>query len=187
LDISFHKDGEIMKETLELIEEEIRSTIETEPDLIANFANVSALLYHALNRVKGNCVNWCGFYRVIDKDTLILGPFQGHTACIRIPFGFGVCGTAAQRQETISVPDVSQWQQHIACDSNSKSELVIPVFDSQTQLIAVLDIDANVLNAFSESDVETLEKAMASFQRPTPPSPKQKTVTHPSVHTSESK
>jgi GAF domain-containing protein len=95
---------------------EARSLTESEPDEVANMANVAALLHGALNAARGGCVNWTGFYRVAGPETLVLGPFQGRVACIRIPFGSGVCGAAAARREAVVVPDVEQFPGHIACD-----------------------------------------------------------------------
>lgn len=166
---------------------EVASLISDEPDLIANFANVSALRFHSLNVEKGNCINWLGFYRVHERhnDVLVLGPFQGHSACIRIPFGQGVCGTAALNRKTVVVPNVEEFPGHISCDSNSKSEIVLPVFDEHDKLIAVLDIDASVVGCFGEKDAERLERVVAAFRRKTPNSPRKREVKHAAVHTSE--
>jgi GAF domain-containing protein len=121
-----------------------------EPDAVANMANIAALLWEYLPDV-----NWTGFYRVIDGE-LVLGPFQGKPACIRIPFGKGVCGTAAQSGETQLVADVHAFPGHIACDANSASELVVPVRRNGT-VIAVIDLDSPTLNRFDTEDAKGVE------------------------------
>ncbi len=100
---------------------------------------------------------WTGFYRVCG-DRLAVGPYIGTVGCLQIEFGRGVCGTAAARRETIIVPDVTQFPGHIACDPNTKSEIVVPVFDREGTLIAVLDVDSDRLNAFDEEDRVGLER-----------------------------
>jgi GAF domain-containing protein len=121
-----------------------------EPDAVANMANIAALLWEYLPDV-----NWTGFYRVVDGE-LVLGPFQGKAACIRIPFGKGVCGTAAQSGETQLVEDVHAFPGHIACDANSASELVVPVKRNGT-VIAVIDLDSPTLNCFDAEDAQGVE------------------------------
>jgi GAF domain-containing protein len=121
-----------------------------EPDAVANMANIAALLWEYLPDV-----NWTGFYRVVDGE-LVLGPFQGKAACIRIPFGKGVCGTAAQSGETQLVEDVHAFPGHIACDANSASELVVPVKRNGT-VIAVIDLDSPTLNRFDAEDAQGVE------------------------------
>jgi L-methionine (R)-S-oxide reductase len=121
-----------------------------EPDAVANMANIAALLWEYLPDI-----NWTGFYRVIDGE-LVLGPFQGKPACIRIPFGKGVCGTAAQSGETQLVEDVHAFPGHIACDANSASELVVPVTRNGT-VIAVIDLDSPTLNRFDAEDAKGVE------------------------------
>ncbi|MCO4090909.1 MAG: GAF domain-containing protein [Sphingorhabdus sp.] len=121
-----------------------------EPDAVANMANIAALLWEYLPDV-----NWTGFYRVVDGE-LVLGPFQGKAACIRIPFGKGVCGTAAQSGETQLVEDVHDFPGHIACDANSASELVVPVRRNGT-VIAVIDLDSPTLNRFDAEDAKGVE------------------------------
>jgi len=105
---------------------------------------------------------WTGFYRVCG-DRLVIGPYIGTLGCLQIEFGRGVCGTAAARRETVIVPDVNQFPGHIACDAKSKSEIVVPVFGPNDELIAVLDVDSDQLNAFDEEDREGLEKIAALF------------------------
>jgi GAF domain-containing protein len=121
-----------------------------EPDAIANMANIAALLWAFLPDV-----NWTGFYRVVDGE-LVLGPFQGKAACIRIPFGQGVCGTAAQSGETQLVADVHAFPGHIACDANSASELVVPVKHNGA-VVAVIDLDSPTLNRFDAEDAKGVE------------------------------
>jgi GAF domain-containing protein len=106
---------------------------------------------------------WTGFYRVCG-DRLVVGPYIGRVGCLQIEFGRGVCGTAAQRRETIIVEDVSRFPGHIACDPNSKSEIVVPVFAPDGALIAVLDVDSDQLNAFDEEDKRGLEQIVSLFE-----------------------
>ena len=138
------------KETLykELIPQ-AESLLEGETDEIACMANLAALLHRAFG------FWWTGFYRVVG-DELVLGPFQGPVACIHIPYGRGVCGTAWKRNETVVVPDVEEFPGHIACSSESRSEIVVPV-RRQGQVVAVLDIDSKELAAFDDTDREFLE------------------------------
>jgi GAF domain-containing protein len=121
-----------------------------EPDAVANMANIAALLWEYLPDV-----NWTGFYRVVGGE-LVLGPFQGKAACIRIPFGKGVCGTAAQSGKTQLVADVHAFPGHIACDANSASELVVPVLRNG-MVIAVIDLDSPTLNRFDTEDANGIE------------------------------
>jgi GAF domain-containing protein len=106
---------------------------------------------------------WTGFYRVCG-DRLIVGPYIGTVGCLQIQIGRGVCGTAAQRRETVLVPDVHQFPGHIACDARSQSEIVVPVFGPADELIAVLDVDSDQLNAFDEDDQAGLERICALFR-----------------------
>jgi len=105
---------------------------------------------------------WTGFYRVCG-DRLVVGPYIGTVGCLQIEFGRGVCGSAAERRETIIVPDVSKFPGHIACDSNSKSEIVVPVFGPADELIAVLDVDSDQLNAFDAEDARGLKRIVELF------------------------
>ena len=133
----------------------IQALVEGESDIIANMANMSALLHEEFG------FWWTGFYRVDqESDQLVLGPFQGPVACTRIPFGKGVCGTAWERAETVIVPDVHQFPGHIACSSASNSEIVVPVFHGK-KVIAVLDIDSTEFNTFDQTDKEWLEKIVS--------------------------
>ena len=130
----------------------IQSVVEGESDMVANMANMAALLHEEFG------FWWTGFYRVDqESDQLVLGPFQGPVACTRIQFGKGVCGTAWERAETVIVPDVHQFPGHIACSSASNSEIVVPVFHGK-KVIAVLDIDSTEFNTFDQTDKEWLEK-----------------------------
>lgn len=130
--------------------QQIRAITDGEPNLIANLANISALIFEQLDDV-----NWAGFYLTEAADTLVLGPFQGKVACIRIPFGKGVCGTAAASQSTQLVEDVHAFAGHIACDAASNSEVVVPILvDGKT--VAVLDIDSPSVGRFSQADADGL-------------------------------
>ena len=130
--------------------------LEGEPDPIANLANAAALLGQFLTGI-----NWCGFYLVRDGD-LVLGPFQGKPACVRIAFGKGVCGTAAERRETLVVPDVLAFPGHIACDEASRSEIVVPIVVNG-KLRGVLDVDAPATGRFDEEDRQGLEAFIAAL------------------------
>ena len=133
----------------------IQSVVEGESDMVANMANVAALLHEEFG------FWWTGFYRVEQESKqLVLGPFQGPVACTRISFGKGVCGTAWERAETVIVPDVHQFPGHIACSSASNSEIVVPVFQGK-KVIAVLDIDSTEFNTFDQTDKEWLEKIVS--------------------------
>ena len=134
----------------DLLKAQIQSFAEADGWYVPLMANAAALLFEALADV-----NWAGFY-LLRGDRLVLGPFQGTVACIHIPLGRGVCGTAAQRDETQLVPDVHAFPGHIACDSASNSELVVPIHRNGS-VVAVLDIDSPVPNRFSEADRAGLE------------------------------
>jgi len=124
---------------------DLRALLHGERDLIANAANMASLIYHTLPDL-----NWAGFYLLKEGD-LVLGPFHGKPACVRIAIGKGVCGTAAQRRESVLVPDVDAFPGHIACDSASRSELVVPIVKNG-ELIGVLDLDSPSLERFDEQD-----------------------------------
>jgi len=137
---------------------QIEAVIGGSDDLIANLANVAAILKQAFD------FHWVGFYRTVKPQTLILGPFQGPLACVTIPFGKGVCGTSAQERKTVLVPDVDQFPGHIACSSLSKSEIVVPlVHQGETKLI--LDIDSDKLDDFDKIDQNYLEKIVLLIQQ----------------------
>jgi L-methionine (R)-S-oxide reductase len=131
--------------------EQLRSLIGSESDRIANLANAGALIFQSLSDV-----NWAGFY-LLKGDQLVVGPFQGKVACVRIGMGKGVCGTAAQERRTVIVPDVHQFPGHIACDSASRSEIVVPLI-RDGELIGVLDIDSPSLSRFDDEDAAGLEE-----------------------------
>ncbi len=175
--------------------------VHNEPDVIANMANLSCLLYHSLNKRTGGAINWAGFYRVCGDATLVLGPFHGgwqprrgcrsacvltvlaeQVACLRIPAGKGVCGTAFARGDSVVVPDVDAFPGHIACDSSSKSEIVIVVRDALGHIIGVLDIDSRALNTFGPVDQVGLEHVVDVFAAPAPPVPLAGAVHHAVNH-----
>jgi L-methionine (R)-S-oxide reductase len=135
---------------------QLLSLLKDEHDLIANAANFSALLFNSLPNV-----NWAGFYFLRD-DELVLGPFQGNPACVRIPMGTGVCGVAAQQCETIIVPNVHEFPGHIACDVASNSEIVVPLFDGE-RLLGVLDLDSPTIGRFDDQDAEGLNELVTVF------------------------
>lgn len=128
-------------------------------DEIALMATINSILSHRFSTYF-----WTGFYRVCG-DRLVVGPYIGTVGCLQIEFGRGVCGTAAAQRKTIIVPDVQQFPGHIACDPNSKSEIVVPVFDRDGALIAVLDVDSDQLNAFDEEDREGVERIVSLFAK----------------------
>lgn len=136
---------------------QIKSLAEDEPNYIPVMSNASALLYENMEDL-----NWAGFY-IMNKGSLMLGPFQGKVACIRIELGKGVCGTAAQNDETQLVKDVHQFPGHIACDSASNSEIVVPIH-SEGKVVAVLDIDSPSLSRFDETDKEGLEQFVKALE-----------------------
>ncbi|MFD2618029.1 GAF domain-containing protein [Terrilactibacillus laevilacticus] len=135
----------------QLVIKQLTSLIEDEENLIANLSNASALLNQFLKDI-----NWVGFY-LLDQKELVLGPFQGLPACVRIPIGKGVCGTAVQERKTLRVSDVQQFSGHIACDTASRSEIVVPII-VDSQVIGVLDIDSPTINRFTEEDQRFLEQ-----------------------------
>ena len=135
---------------------QLASLIDGERDLVANCANMAALIYHGLSEL-----NWAGFY-FTRQGELVLGPFQGRPACIRIPWGEGVCGAAAARGSPIVVPDVHEFPGHIACDPESRSELVVPLVDDG-RVLGVLDLDSPVAGRFDEDDRAGCERLVAIF------------------------
>ena len=130
---------------------QLEALLKDETDMIACMANISAALRSALDFF------WIGFY-IVRENELVLGPFQGPVACTRIRKGKGVCGAAWNEQRTVIVPDVDQFPGHIACNSASRSEIVLPVFDGDRKMIGVLDVDSDSLNDFNDTDREALEK-----------------------------
>ena len=135
---------------LELLPQ-VKGLLSYETDTIANMANLSAALKETFNFL------WVGFY-LVKNDELVLGPFQGPIACTRIQKRKGVCGTSWQKGETIVVPDVEKFEGHIACSSLSKSEIVVPVFNNEQEVTAILDVDSIELNTFDEIDAKYLEQ-----------------------------
>ena len=144
--------GETKQERYEALLPQIKAVVEDEPDLIANMANVAAMLHETFG------FWWTGFYRV-EGEELVLGPFQGPMACTRIKKGRGVCGTAWAEAQTQVVPDVDLFPGHIACSSASRSEIVVPIFH-EGEVIAVLDIDSAQLNTFDQTDRRYLEQVV---------------------------
>jgi len=149
-------EGAQKEEFYQRVAEEIRATLEGENDLIASMATIACLLHHRFDSFF-----WTGFYRVVAPGELLIGPYQGTLGCLHISFDRGVCGAAACREETIIVPDVHQFPGHIACDPNSKSEIVVPVFNHWDELIAVLDVDSAEYDAFDELDQKHLEEIVS--------------------------
>ncbi len=140
-----------------------KALCEGEPNLIANLANISAILFERLDDI-----NWAGFYlmdKSIDgsKDELVLGPFQGKAACVRIPTGRGVCGTAASETRTMLVRDVHEFDGHIACDAASNSEVVVPIV-VENRVVGVLDIDSPSIARFDQDDANGLESLVLVIQ-----------------------
>ena len=137
-------------ETYKLLLAQVKAMVKDESDTVANMANVAALIQEAFH------FWWTGFYRVIDEQ-LVLGPFQGPVACTRIGFGKGVCGTSWKEKKTLVVEDVEQFPGHIACSSESRSEIVVPLYKDE-EVIGVLDIDSEKLATFDAIDKEWLEQ-----------------------------
>jgi L-methionine (R)-S-oxide reductase len=129
---------------------QIASLIENETDPVANMANCAAVLFHSVPRL-----NWVGFY-LLKGGELVLGPFQGRPACVRIAFGRGVVGTAAEKRTTIRVADVDEFPDHIVCDIASKSEVAVPLVSDDSHLLGVLDVDSPELDRFNAEDEEGL-------------------------------
>ena len=149
---------EVSETNYDLLQKQVSSLIEDESNMIAILSNVSALLNDSLDQI-----NWVGFYLVEDNE-LILGPFQGHPACVHIAIGKGVCGTAVAKDESQLVADVNAFPGHIACDANSKSEIVIPIH-KDSNVIGVLDIDAPITNRFNNEDKQGLENIVAIVEK----------------------
>ncbi|MEJ7454836.1 GAF domain-containing protein [Staphylococcus warneri] len=149
--------SDIKNTNYDLLQKQLISLIEDESNLIAILSNTSALLNDHLDQV-----NWVGFY-LIENNELILGPFQGHPACVHIQIGKGVCGTAVSNNETQVVKDVHQFPGHIACDANSNSEIVIPIH-KDNKIIGVLDIDAPIKSRFNDEARKELEKVVSIIE-----------------------
>lgn len=147
----FQNENEDLTARYHLLSKQLDALLEGELDHVSNLSNASALLNQFLDNI-----NWCGFYLVKD-DELLLGPFQGLPACVHIPIGKGVCGNAAQSKQTVIVEDVHTFTGHIACDSASQSEIVVPIIVNGT-LYGVLDIDSPIKGRFSQQDWAGLEQ-----------------------------
>ncbi|MBP3198333.1 MAG: GAF domain-containing protein [Butyrivibrio sp.] len=141
-----------------LIIQQLKALGEDEPNFIPLLSNVSALIFNSLEDL-----NWAGFY-LMDNGSLLLGPFQGKIACIRIALGKGVCGTAAQKDKTILVPNVHEFEGHIACDGASNSEIVVPIH-KDGKVIGVLDIDSPVIDRFKLDDQVGLERFVKEIEK----------------------
>lgn len=150
------REGATKTELYATLGSQLRSLLEGERDLIANAANLSSLLFHSLPDV-----NWTGCY-LLKGNELVLGPFQGKPACVRIALGSGVCGTAAEQRQTILVDNVNDFPGHIACDSASNSEIVVPILIGE-RLIGVLDIDSPSLSRFDDQDAKGLNDLVNVF------------------------
>ncbi|HMJ54652.1 MAG TPA: GAF domain-containing protein [Polyangiaceae bacterium] len=135
----------------------VRAVLEGVNDPITAMATVSCLVHHAFGHL------WTGFYRVVAPKLLRVGPYQGTLGCLEIPFGKGVCGTAAAEERTVVVPDVLMFAGHIACDGRSRSEIVVPVKDGAGVLVSVFDVDSDRPNTFDEADRAGLERILAWF------------------------
>lgn len=142
------------RSTYEVVLVQLKGLLDGEEDFIANLSNTSSLLKMAFP----DRISWVGFY-LSKGGRLVLGPFQGKPACVRIDFGKGVCGTAAAERKTVIVPDVEQFQGHIACDPDSRSEIVVPMLRGQ-DVLGVLDVDSSQLASFDETDAGFLERAV---------------------------
>jgi GAF domain-containing protein len=151
-------------ETYDALVKALGALLDGETDIIANAANTASLLYFSLLEV-----NWAGFY-FLRGGELVLGPFCGRPACVRIPMGKGVCGTAAARRETLVVPDVHAFPGHIACDAASRSEIVVPLI-RDGELLGVLDVDSPLPGRFTEADRAGLEAAAEVFVQALAPGP----------------
>lgn len=134
----------------DLFLQQLQYLVQDETDIIANLSNASAFLNSAFDDI-----NWLGFY-LLKENELVLGPFQGNVACVRIPLGHGVCGTAAQKRQVLRVEDVHQFAGHIACDANSNSEIVLPIIVDEC-VVGVLDIDSPSFNRFTQKDEDLLK------------------------------
>jgi len=145
-------------EAYKTLQQQIDAVLEGIDDPIAEMATISTLIFHAFGHL------WVGFYRVVQQNVLLrVGPYQGTVGCLEIEFGAGVCGDCAKSGETVIVPDVEKYPGHIACDSRSKSEIVIPVFDASGRLFAVFDLDSERIAAFDNEDAHHLARIVARF------------------------
>ena len=143
----------------ESLTKQLKSLLSGEPDFVANAANMASLVYHGLPNL-----NWAGFYFLRDGKELIVGPFQGRPACVRIAVGRGVCGTAVERRRSILVEDVHAFSDHIACDAASRSELVVPLL-REGEVVGVLDLDSPRLARFDAEDQAGVEALATIYVR----------------------
>lgn len=150
------EDTHLLEKKYTQLSTQLDALLTGEQNFYANLSNTSALLNQFFDRI-----NWVGFY-IIEEDQLVLGPFQGLPACVRIEIGKGVCGTAVARQKSIIVPDVHDFPGHIVCDAASRSEIVIPIIKNE-QVLGVLDIDSPELDRFSDVDRQGLEKVVKTL------------------------
>ncbi|MFD0051084.1 GAF domain-containing protein [Actinomycetes bacterium NPDC127524] len=146
------------EENYQMVIKQLVSLIEDEKNMVANLSNASSLLNQFLDEV-----NWVGFY-LTEGTELVLGPFQGLPACVRIPFGKGVCGTSAAERKTMRIEDVHQFPGHIACDAASRSEIVVPLLKNG-ELLGVLDIDSPIIKRFDEIDEKMLQEFASTLSR----------------------
>lgn len=142
-----------------LLHAHVAAILSDSEDEITGMATISSLIHHAFGHL------WTGFYRVVGKDLLRVGPYQGFLGCLDIRVDQGVCGTAARERRTVIVPDVSRFPGHIACDARARSEIVVPVFDANGSLMSVLDIDSARLDRFDAEDQRGLEAIVGWFKR----------------------
>jgi GAF domain-containing protein len=147
-------------DTYTRVMQEMEAVLEGETDLLAAMVTVVCLLHQAFESYF-----WTGFYRRVGPDRLLVGPYQGTLGCLHITFDRGVCGACARTRRTIIVSDVHQFPDHIACDPNSNSEIVVPVFDRAGKLIAVFDVDSDQYDTFDEVDQQFLEQIMSRLSR----------------------
>lgn len=151
-------EGKDKKQKYESLLPQIKSLVEGEADLIANLSNIASALKYGMGFF------WIGFYFTREKE-LVLGPFQGPVACTRIAYGKGVCGKAWELKKTVIVEDVDQFPGHIACSSESKSEIVLPAFDKNGKVFMVLDVDSDKLNDFDETDKKYLQNIIKIIEQ----------------------
>lgn len=144
-------------EVYDALEAQLEALLEGEDDLISRMSSVVCLLHHGLGNL------WTGFYRVVRPGLLKVGPYQGTLGCLEIPFENGVCGAAARTGKTQLVADVTAFPGHITCDARSRSEIVVPVFNKEGELIAVLDLDSEALGAYDQEDQRRLEGLIQRF------------------------
>jgi L-methionine (R)-S-oxide reductase len=147
------------REAYAQLEAQLDSILDGMDDEIAAMATISCVLHNGFGHL------WTGFYRVVGPMLLRVGPYQGTLGCLEIPFGKGVCGTAAVERRTVVVEDVEKFPGHIACDSSSRSEVVVPVVDRDGRLIAVFDVDSVRVGAFDDEDARALERILGWFAR----------------------